>query len=92
MNEQEACVVGCHLQATTAALKPSRTASQDTPSKNPLAIFQRMVINLAGHVGRLMRFTWAWTSRGQQEWQQQEKIEGELAEAQGRTGAGEAED
>ncbi|XP_042866326.1 probable serine/threonine-protein kinase DDB_G0267686 [Penaeus japonicus] len=38
-------------------------------------MFQRMVINLAGHVGRLMRFTWAWTSRGQQEWQQQEKVE-----------------
>jgi len=59
--EQEACVVGCHLQATSAILEaPGKGASSPTP-KSPLAMFQHMMFSLAGHVGRLVRVSWAWS-------------------------------
>lgn len=56
--EREACQVGCHLQAATAAGTPPRPSVP----RNPLAYFQQVMFSLAGHVGRLVRVSWAWTS------------------------------
>ncbi|KAK8388755.1 hypothetical protein O3P69_020634 [Scylla paramamosain] len=54
--EREACVVGCHLQAATAAGAPR------PKPRSPLAFFQHVMVSLAGHVGRLVRITSSWTS------------------------------
>lgn len=64
--EREACVVGCHLQAATAA------GDQRPKPRSPLAFFQHVMVSLAGHVGRLVRVTSAWTSGTSQTRYQQE--------------------
>lgn len=81
--EQEACVVGCHLQATTAFLQPPHSSPPQPSPSTPLAIFQHVMFSLAGHVGRLVRVTWAWTSGSQQE--PQEKIQVYGSESRSRT-------
>ncbi|CAL4064437.1 unnamed protein product, partial [Meganyctiphanes norvegica] len=57
--EQEACVVGCHLQATSAILD---APAEGATNKSPLAMFQHIMFSLAGHVGRLVRISWAWST------------------------------
>lgn len=58
--EREACVVGCHLQAATAAGGPR------PQPRSPLAYIQHVMVSLAGHVSRLVRVTSAWTSGASQ--------------------------
>ncbi|KAK8747211.1 hypothetical protein OTU49_016684, partial [Cherax quadricarinatus] len=70
--EQTACVVGCHYQAVTAATRPTRSRIAES-GRNPLAMFQHIMFNLAGHVGRLVRVTWAWTTGGQRDSPHQER-------------------
>lgn len=64
--EREACVVGCHLQAATAAGGPR------PQPRSPLAYIQHVMVSLAGHVSRLVRVTSAWTSGASQSRYQQE--------------------
>lgn len=63
-SEQEACVVGCNLQATTASLKPGNDVATQIEAQppSPFGMVQRVVFNLAGHIGRMIRISWSWAS------------------------------
>ena len=63
--EQEACVVGCHLQATTASLNPGEANLKLSDKKEPkgaIGVIQHVAFSLANHVGRMIRITWSWAS------------------------------
>ncbi|KAK7067206.1 hypothetical protein SK128_010666 [Halocaridina rubra] len=73
--EQDACAVGCHLQATTASLQSDHMVNPKPAPNTPLAVFQHVMFSLAGHVGRLVRVTWGWTTGASQQDSTQEKIQ-----------------
>ena len=76
--QQEACVVGCHLQATTVDLLKNPSPEQPQvlfQLRTPFTMIQHAILSLAGQVGRLVRVTWSWASSSSVE-QPVEKLPG----------------